>query len=483
MDDVRSKPADTPSELPGDLPGDLPSARPASGRSPDLARVVGFWGASGVMVGVMVGSGIFRTPPEIAQHVSAPLLILGAWVLGGLLSLAGALTYAELATMFPQSGGLYVFLRRGYGRALAFVFGWTYMLVSKPSAAAGIAFVCAENINILLRDVLKVGGVDPRVLVTLILAGLTIMNVLGVRASTRLGVVLTAFKVLALLLIATLGAAFALGAFPGTTARDFPEAGTATKSLWLAIAPVMAAVMWTYDGWSDVGAIAGEVKEPGRLLPRIFIVNTAVITVVYVAVNAVYLWLVPLESLRGMDNVAPHVLGLLLGAAGSVAVTALIIVSTLGSSHASIMTGARVSFAQARDGLLFSFLAKVHPRFGTPATSLWVQLGLSVLATWLLGTFSKLADSFVFTMWIFYGLAGFAIFLLRWRMPEAPRAFRCPLYPVVPGLFVLSAVAMTGLAIHSDPKTTLMWVGVLLAGFPVYWVWKGRQGGAADTRP
>lgn len=423
------------------------------------------------MIGVMIGSGIFRTPPEIAKHLASPTLILLAWVVGGVLALAGALTFTELVTMHPQSGGVYVFLREGYGRSTAFVFGWTYMLVTKPSAAAGIAVVSAECINLLLGT-----KWDIRIITSVILVLLTGLNILGVKGSTRLGVVLTAFKMAALLAIIVLGTLYALGVLPGVggEAGDaaWPSAGTPPHSLWLAIAPVMAAVMWTYDGWSDVGAIAGEVKNPSRTLPRIFVLNTIAVTALYVGVNAVYLLLVPLDQMRGMDNVAPHVLGLLLGGAGATAVTLIIILSTIGSSHASIMTGARVSFAQARDGLLFGFLGHVHPRFQTPAVALTVQLCLSLAAIWLLGSFAELAGSFVFTMWIFYGLAGLAIFILRVRRPGAERPFRCPGYPVVPALFVLSAAAMTVLAIADDPKTTGKWLGVLVVGYPVYWVWQ-----------
>ncbi len=432
------------------------------------------------MIGVMIGSGIFRTPPEIANHLASPTIILLAWVVGGALALAGALTFTELVTMHPQSGGVYVFLREGYGRSTAFVFGWTYMLVTKPSAAAGIAVVSAEAINLLLGTTW-----DKRVITSVILVVLTGFNILGVKGSTRLGVVLTAFKMAALLAIVVLGALYALGVLPGdgTGAATWPIAGTPPHSIWLAIAPVMAAVMWTYDGWSDVGAIAGEVKDPSRTLPRIFVLNTLAVTALYVGVNAVYLLPVPLEQMRGIrDSLAPHVLGLLLGGAGATAVTLIVILSTIGSSHASIMTGARVSFAQARDGLLFGFLGHVHPRFQTPAVALLVQLGLSLTAIWVLGTFTNLVGSFVFTMWIFYGLAGLAIFILRVRRPGAQRPFRCPGYPVVPALFVLSAAAMTGLAIADDPKTTGKWLGVLVLGYPVYWVWQWWKGRASGTQ-
>ncbi len=435
---------------------------------PELSRRVGFWGASAIMVGIIIGSGIFRTPPEVAKHIGSPWLILMFWALGGVVSLFGALTYAELACMYPQSGGVYVFLREGLGRPIAFVFGWTYMLVSKPFAAAGIAVVFGENLNALL-------GVhwDIRVTTSVLLILLTAVNTLGINVGAGIAELLTGAKIVALVGIAAL--ALILNKGSSVNFADSPVQG----GLLLAIAPVMSAVLWTYDGWSDVGAIAGEVKNPQRELPRIYLIGTAAVTLLYVAVNAAYMWLMPLSEMRTTDSVAPIVTGRLIGGVGAVAVTVIILVSTLGSTHGSIITGARVTYAQANDRLLFKFLSYVHPRFKTPAVSLWVQLCLSCGALWYAGSFQKLADSFIFTMWIFYGLAAASIFVLRVKRPDAARSYRCPGYPVIPALFILAAAAMTVLLIVDDvnnPKShgrmVMLWLGVLVLGVPVYYVWK-----------
>ncbi len=431
--------------------------------STELPRTIRFWGASAIMVGIIIGSGIFRQPTVIAQACGSPAAILLFWLAGGIISLFGALTYAELATMFPQSGGVYVFLREGYGRCMAFVFGWTYLLITKPFAAAGIAYVFAEHLNPLL-------GVawDPRVVTTMVLTALTVINVGGLRLGSGVAMVLTALKVAALGAIVVL----ALVLMKGDSANF---AGTAPpRSLLWAVAPIMAAVMWTYDGWSDVGAIAGEVREPQRMLPRIYLAGTAMVTGLYIAVNAVYMWVVPLAEMRGVPTVAPLVVERLLGAAGATAgviVSVVILASTFGSSHGSIITGARVTYAQARDGLLFRFLGRVHPRYGSPDASLWVQLGLSCAAVWFASGFQELADTFVFTMWIFYGLAGASVFILRVRRPDAERPYRCWGYPIVPALFVAAAGAMTVLQVIDQPWKTTRWVLVLLAGVPVYFVW------------
>jgi amino acid transporter len=426
----------------------------------DLPRSVGFWGAAAVSVGVMIGSGIFRTPTSVAGHLSDPGLILALWALGGVLSLFGALTYAELACMYPHSGGVYVFLREGWGRAVAFVFGWTYMLVSKPLAAAGIAVVFGEHVNQLL-------GVDwdVRLPTIFLIVALTVVNVRGVRLGAGVALFLTAIKALALAAIVTL----ALVMLKGSGENLRPQEGPDFR--WLALAPVMAAVLWTYDGWSDVGAIAGEVARPRRNLPRAFLWAVGVVTLLYLAVNAVYMWMMPLERMRQVPTVAPSIMEALIGPSAGMVVALIVVVSTAGSTHGSILTGARVTFAQSRDGLLFSPLARVHPTFKTPDVALWVQMALSCLAAWFIGTFERLAGGFVFTMWIFYGLAALSIFVHRVRRPDADRPFRCPGYPAVPALFVLAAAVMTGLAIAESPRQTLPWLGVLGAGFPAYYLW------------
>lgn len=438
----------------------------------DLPRRVSFWGASAIMVGIIIGSGIFRTPPEIAKHLASPSLILAFWLLGGVISLFGALTYAELACMYPQSGGVYVFLREGLGRPVAFVFGWTYMLITKPFAAAGIAVVFGENLNRLFNV-----HWDTRVTTSVLLILLTTINTFGISIGAGIAELLTSAKALALIAIALFALILAKGSVDNFA--SFPLTGPGHHSVLLAIAPVMSAILWTYDGWSDVGAIAGEVKDPQRELPRIYIIGTAAVTLLYIAVNAAYMYLMPLTEMRATDSVAPIVTQRLLGDLASTAVIVIILVSTLSSTHGSIITGARVTFAQAKDGLLFKFLGHVEPRFKVPAVALWTQLTLSIGALWYAGSFQKLADSFIFTMWIFYGLAACSIFILRNKQPKATRPYRCPGYPIVPALFIFAAAAMTVLLIINDAndpqskgRMVMLWLGILGAGVPVYYIWK-----------
>lgn len=457
-----------------------------------LQRTIGFWGAIAVMIGVIIGSGIFKQPPSIAAQFGSPWLILGLWIAGGLLCLAGAFTYGELAAMYPDSGGVYVFIREGYGHCAAFVFGWAYLVLVKPFAAGGIAFIFGEHVNIIATvigrawfDPTFTANWDVRISTTVMLLSLTAINIRGVALSTAFAGVLTVLKFGALAAIVL----FTLALGKVDFANLAPAATPSQPDVFKALTVVFAGILWTYDGWADVGSIAGEVREPQRRLPRIYIGGTLAVIAIYVLVNAAYFMLVPIDEMRaraaadGNFSVAPLVMQRLIGDAGGVAVVLIVLFSTLGSSHASIMTGARVSYAQARDGLLFRFIGHVHPRWATPDAALITQVLLSVVAVWFLGSFQALADGFVFTMWIFYAMAGGAIFILRMRRPNATRPFRCPGYPVVPALFVLSALAMTGLSIYADRDSsflnTLPWIGVLLAGAPVFYLWKWLTGVAA----
>lgn len=433
------------------------------------------------MVGVIIGSGIFRTPSAIAAELPSPGLILLLWLVGGLLCLAGAFTYAELASMYPASGGVYVFIREGFGECPAFVFGWAYLVIIKPFAAGGIAFVFAEN---LLRLINFQGSAEHtqlwvKIITTAALLVLTLINWRGVRLATGVSGVLTAIKVVAL--VALVAIALVLGK---ATSDGLAQHGTLPtgNSLLKAVAAVMAMILWTYDGWADVGSVAGEVKNPQRTLPLIYIAGTGGIIALYLAVNAVYYAVVPVPELLAIVKdkpttpIAALVIERLLGPIAGASVALVVMLSTLGSSHASVMTGARVSYAQARDGLMFRFIGHVHPKYNTPDAALISQVLLGIVAVWFLGSFQKLADGFVFTMWIFYAMGGASIFILRMRHPDAARAFKCPGYPLVPAVFIACAVAMTVLSIMGDPQTTLMWLGVLVAGVPVFYVWRKVAG-------
>lgn len=476
-----------------------PAIEPAQPRQ--LPRTVGVLAAAGVMIGVTIGSGIYRTPSDIARHVDHPWQVIAAWVVGGLLSLFGALTYAELAAAMPRSGGLYAFLHQGLGPRVSFIFGWTYMLITKPLAAAGIAVVFAEYLAALLGPgyaqwlnehvpgaaILRGALGDSWhhvALVCLTLSLLTFINSLGMRLGSGVNLALTVVKILCLLSIvacAVLGALGLLGEAPAITP---PALAAASPTTLLALAPVLSAVLWTYDGWADVGSIAGEVKNPQRALPRIFIAGTLGLMAIYLAVNLAYLSALGLEEMRSSQAVAGDTMRRLVGPWGATAVVLFVLLSTLGSTHASIMTGARVTFAQARDGLLFRWLGAIHPTRQTPHVALWTQLALSCLCTIFFRQFENLAGGFVFTMWIFYGLGGVAMLRLRRTQPDLERPYKCIGHPVVPLVFIAAAAGMTVLQVvdtlHAPvaegelpPWARLaIFGGILVLGWPAYDLWR-----------
>lgn len=472
-----TEPAPTPKAAPTATPNGLP-------------RVISPFGAAAVMVGVIIGSGIFQTPPDIARHLGSPWLVLAFWVLGGVLSLCGALTFAELACMYPQSGGTYVFIRECYGRCVAFVFGWSYMLLIKPLAAGAITVVFTSHLASLLRyalpGLLPPEGTplfwhDSEIITCVTLALLTAINAWGVKLGTRVAEFLTTIKFVAVAALVLLPLAA-----PGDISRNFAS-GPAPGSLLQAIAPVLAGVLWTFDGWADVGAIAGEVKDPQKNLPKIYALGTLAVTGLYVAVNAALMMAMPLAQMRSVESVAPFAFGQLLGPAAGAVVAAIVVLSTMGSTHSSIMTGARVTFQQARDGLLFSPLGRISGR-QTPAVALWVQLTLSCVAVLFFKYFDALAGGYVFSMLIFYSLAAAALLVFRVTRPDVPRPFRVPGYPLVPLLFIIAALGMTVLTIlgdfspgSKDPWSSVRFLAIMALGVPAYFVWEWAKRGRASA--
>ncbi len=432
----------------------------------DLPRRIGFWGGSALMVGIILGSGIFLAPAAIAQYLGNPWTILAFWVAGGILSLFGALTFAELAATFPRSGGMYVYLHEGLGPRAAFTFGWTYLLLMKPFAAAAVGIVFANHLNTLLR----VDWSPPAVACVMILS-LTVVNVVTVRGSSGAAILFTGLKLASLLAIIFLALALRKG-----SAANFASSPLDVP-LWKAFVPVMYGVLWTYDGWAEVSAVTGEVENPARTLPRILLMGTAAVAVVYVAVNAVYCSLIPLAELRGLKTIAPIVMERLLGSDGGRVVALMIVISTLGASHSAVLTGARVTWAQARDGLLFRFLGRVHPEFRTPDVSLWVQAILCCAAVIWLRNYRDVSEGYGFLGWIFYGATALAVMVLRRRRPDLERPYKCWGYPVVPILFILVSIGMTVLYIAvTGWRMTVPWLAVLFLGIPAHaiWIWMTR---------
>jgi APA family basic amino acid/polyamine antiporter len=451
----------------------MPSAPDAWGER--LPRHLGLWSSIAVLVGSTIGSGIFRVPAGVAARLQEPGPVVLAWVLGGLIALFGALTYAELAGALPRSGGVFAYLLEGFGPLPAFLFGWSELTVIRASALGAISTIFAEYLGYFTS--LTPAQVRYVAAVAIVLVGL--FNYLGVRTAAAVMNLVTVAKYAALAGLALL--AFAAGS---GSAGHFTPLWSSGVSLSV-LSTALIAIMWTYDGWADLSFMGGEVKDPGRTLPRALILGTAGIVVVYLLLNFAYIYLVPLSEMATSPLIAATAadrIPLLAGMGGAI-VSGVVMVSCFGALNGSMMTGPRIFFAMADRGLFFRAIARVSPRFQSPSVAIWLATGLGVIYV-LLNDFQQLADKFILGIWPFYALAVAAVFILRRTRPELPRPYRTWGYPVVPILFLLASVGMVLNALWTDPINTGITFGIILVGVPVYYAWRAvglRPGGLADA--
>jgi amino acid transporter len=437
--------------------------------APDtLPRRLGFWPATAVTIGVIIGSGIFRVPAVVAGDVGSVTGVAAVWILGGLITLCGALSLAELAAAFPRSGGVFVYLHEVYGPGVAFLFGWTLFFLS-PAGIAAIALVFAEYLGTLVP--LSLFGIR------LVAAGL--LAILGgacyrsVRGTGALVSAATAAKVAAL--AALVLAALLLGdGSAGSFGRGAPAGGAHLGGIGLGL----VAALWAYNGIQDMVPIAGEVRDPGRVLPRALLLGIAVVIVTYLSANAAYLYVLPYDALRASPLVASATAVRVLGTAGADAVAVAVMISTFGAVNGLMLTQPRIFYAMAREGLLFDRLAAVHPRYATPHVAVAAYAAIAVVCVWL-RSFEQLAEAFVLGMWPFLALAAIGVIILRKRRPELERPYRTLGYPMVPLIFVAGTFWVVGSALLARPLTTLAGIALTLAGIPVYLL--RRRAGRVDA--
>jgi len=431
----------------------------------DLRRVIGFTGGVALIVGITIGSGIFRTPPTIAGLVPNPLVIMGLWTAFGLISICGALVIAELSSLLPQAGGVYVYLREAYGDAASFVFGWLYVLITTPTTVAALAVVFAE---FLLNLMGRTSSAVPLVAVAAIII-LTIVNVLGARVGAAVSELTTLVKVLGL-------AAIILGAFLlGHGSVGNITAGGAVHGSGLARA--VAAVIWTYDGWVAVSMIAGEVVAPERLMKRIIVVGMLTIVTLYVGANLAYLYMMPVEVMaQQKEAIARTVMTTIAGPAAGVVIMFAIMTSILGALNGNLLAKPRVAYAMARDGQTFAFLGNIHPRFATPWTAQLIVGAVGIVMVLMLKDYDALITYFVVIEWGALLFAIAAVFVLRRKLPGAARPFRTPGYPWVPLFFIAGTLAgVTAIVwgqIRAGNFAPIYGLGIAAAGFPVHYLWK-----------
>jgi amino acid transporter len=432
-----------------------------------LPRRLGLWSAIAVLVGSTIGSGIFRVPSTVAADVGTLGAIGLIWVVGAVVALFGALTLAELAAIFPRSGGIYVFLREAYGPLPAFLFGWTELLVIRPSALGAIAMIFATYSAALFG----LPGGAARWLAAAAIVLLALANVRSVRWASAIVNATTTAKIAALAGVALI--AFAYGN-PSTGALVGPVSFNPTS--WAGFGVALIAVLWAYDGWADLTFIAGEVERPERTMPRALLTGTLLVVALYLLINLAYLYVLPIDRMAASTLVAADAAKAIFGEVGSSIISALVMLSAFGALTGSTLTGPRILYAMADDGLFFQPVARIHPRYQTPYTAILMTSALGV-AYVSIREFETLAGDFILGIWPFYALAVGAVFLLRRNRPDIERPYRTAGYPVVPIVFLLASVLMLGNALIEDPVSTGRDFAIILIGIPVYMAWRTRRNG------
>jgi APA family basic amino acid/polyamine antiporter len=430
---------------------------------PEFARRLTLFDLVLIGAGGAIGSGIFRTPSQVAAAVPSPAWMLAAWALGGAVTLAGALTFAELGAAMPRAGGQYVWLSEAYGGLVGFLHGWAYFLVVVTGAIAALAIVFAEYVGYFV----PLGPTGTKLVALAALAVLAGINVVGVRLAAAVGDALTLAK------LAALAAIVGLAVWKGSAQADAVEATGAVGVGAAGMGAAMIGVLWSYGGWQHASFAASEAKRPQRDVPLGMVVGASIVTLVYLLTNVAYLRLLPLGAIIASPHIASDAVEAAIGRAGGAAVAAAIAVSALGTAGIFTLTTPRVYWAMAERGLFFRGMGDLHPRWRTPARAILLQTAWAAVLVLAWGTFESLVSYVLFVDWLFFGLTGAAVFILR-RRQGPPEHYRVPGYPLVPLAFIGMSLWFLGSTLWGQPKQALAGAALLALGVPVYMLWKRR---------
>ena len=444
------------------------SASAAAERGPHgLARRLGVFDATMLVMGGIVGAGIFVNPAEVARHVSTPFLIVGVWIAGGIVALAASFVYAELAARRPEVGGQYAYLRDAYGPMPAFLYGWALLLVIQSGGMAAVAITFARYFLELVPMPVAEGAVA-----VITLAMLTVINCFGVRSGSNVQSGLMVLKIAAIVALVMLGWWFA----PATPPVAMPSAAPSDNGI-AAIGAALTPVMFAYGGWQTASFCAGEMKNPQRDLARGLLLGVAGVILLYCLVAFVCVHVLGPAGLSASKTPASDVMRLALGSRGATLIALGIAISTLGFLSQGMLTAPRVYFAMAEDGLFFKSVAKVHPVTRVPIVAIVLQ-GLAAATIALSGTYGQILSYVVSVDFIFFGLTGAALFVFRRRFPDQPVFFKAPLHPVTTGLFVAACAVVVVATVWTSPVNSLIGYTILLAGVPACLYWQSKNRGA-----
>jgi len=456
-----------------------------------------------IVVGTMIGTGIFLKPAEMARDGRSVSIVFAAWIVGAILSLFGALAFAELGAMLPEAGGEYAYLRRGFGPVWGFLFGWMHSMVGRPSSMASIAAGLMRFLSFLLPAVaapiftvhMAIPGLTHWIApydfvftwaqpcAVLWLLAMTGVNYLGVRLGGLVQVFLTAIKIVSVCVV--IGVALFAPAGPARAADPFwPAPGQSLGVTLGAFLAALAAALWAYDGWEDLNLVGSEVENPQRNFPRALVGGVSFVAIIYLLFSAACLHVLPFSSVAASKHIASDVVAQVIGRGAALWITVAMAISALGSMNSSVLSGARVPYAMARDGIFFKIAGGIHAKYRTPARALLFQGVLASIMA-LTGSFEELTNLFIFATWIFYGAAVVALLRMRRSEPNLARPFRCPGYPWLPAFFVLGALALTVSEWLQRPGRSTMGLLIIAAGLPFYNQWRKSpraESAASDVR-
>ncbi len=473
---------------------------PDQDRRVEFARRLGFTTAVMLVVGSIIGSGIFKKPAVMAAQLGSGELLIAVWVIAGVMTMFGALTLAEIAGIIQAPGGQYVFFNRIYNRFVGYLYGWSTFSVYQSGSIAAIAYIFAEYFGYFfppfrlspaleaihlhipgVGDIFPLAHFGTKTVTILCIMFLTTVNYFGVRFGGLVQVTFTFLKVAAIAAIILLGFLLGHGSF-----EHFISVGPRTSNAgWLgAMLVAMSGAFWAYDGWVNITYVAGEVKEPQRIIPRALFVGTAIVITVYVLTNLAYLYVLPIDMMAKSQLVAADVAEKFLSRYGGAFVSASVMISTFGTANGTILATARVYYAMAKERLFFRKMEYIHPRYRTPGPSLFLQ-GIWASILTLSGTFDQITDQLIFVAWIFYALSGAGVFILRKKMADTPRPYRVWGYPVVPAFFVAFATVFVFYTLYSDVTSfsrgetplinSVMGLIYVVIGIPGYIYWNRKR--------
>ena len=433
---------------------------------PKLKRVLSLLDATMINAGGIIGSGIFMVPATVAMFTGSASLFFMVWIAGGIVSLFGALSVAELGAAMPRAGGQYVYLSEAYGPVWGYLYGWSAVAVINTASIAAVGVAFSEY----LRFFFPITDVSIKGIAVATIILLTIINILDVKSGARFQNLFTISKLGAIFVIIILGLVMEGGSnqnlSPFFSDQSFTEL---VGPLGLA----MVSVLWTFDGWIFITYVAGEVKNPGRNIPLSLIFCMLIVVTIYLLLNYVLIYTLGFTGMNGSDLVVSDAASVFLGNKGAAIVTLIILISLIGANNGFVLTSARINYAMAKDKLFFYQASQIHPRFKSPANALIIQCVWASLLTFT-GTFNQLITYIIFASWIFYGMSAGAVIILRNKKPDMERPYKTPLYPWIPIIFILFAIFLTINTIIEAPRDAAIGAGIILAGLPMYYYWKNN---------